>query len=52
MDNAFKYVIADGIDTEESYPYEGVVGPCRFNPRTVGAKSTVSITASLHLYVA
>ncbi|XP_028827495.1 cathepsin L1-like isoform X2 [Denticeps clupeoides] len=25
-----------GIDTEESYPFEGTPGDCRFNPKTIG----------------
>jgi len=38
MPDAFKYVIHNkGIDTEASYPYEGKVGTCRFNPKTIGA---------------
>ncbi|CAF3870577.1 unnamed protein product [Rotaria sp. Silwood1] len=36
MDNAYKYLIDNhGIDTNDSYPYEGVMGKCRFNPKTV-----------------
>ncbi len=42
MTNAFNYVIAKGLDTEESYPYKGVGGPCHFNPHTIGVKETVS----------
>jgi len=38
MDNAFRYIKANGgIDTEESYPYVGQVGPCKFTPRSIGA---------------
>ncbi|XP_044223703.1 procathepsin L-like [Thunnus albacares] len=41
MDNAFKYIIqSGGIDTEDSYPYEGEDGECRYNPATIGAKCT------------
>lgn len=41
MDNAFKYIQDnDGIDTEESYPYEGRDGKCRYKPSGVGAKVT------------
>lgn len=41
MDNAFQYIKENGgIDTEESYPYEGVEGQCRFKKSTIGAKDT------------
>lgn len=41
MDNAFKYVKANGgIDTEESYPYEGVQKKCRFQKENIGAEDT------------
>ena len=38
MDPAFQYISDNGgIDTEESYPYEGVVNRCRYKPATRGA---------------
>ncbi|KFM80821.1 Cathepsin L, partial [Stegodyphus mimosarum] len=41
MDNAFEYIKENGgIDTEESYPYEAVEGPCRFKKANVGATVT------------
>eukprot|EP00914_Ancora_sagittata_P018237 GHVO01036051.1.p1 GENE.GHVO01036051.1~~GHVO01036051.1.p1 ORF type:complete len:351 (+),score=53.34 GHVO01036051.1:138-1190(+) len=41
MDYAFKYIqVNDGDDTEESYPYEGVDGECRFKKDFVGATVT------------
>lgn len=41
MDNAFKYIKAnDGIDTEESYPYKGKDGVCKFKSADVGATDT------------
>jgi cathepsin L len=34
---AFEYIITNnGIDTEQSYPYDGTDMPCRFNASTVG----------------
>ncbi|XP_065344636.1 cathepsin L-like [Cloeon dipterum] len=36
-DLAFQYAISDGIDTEESYPYQGINGTCRYNASQVGA---------------
>ncbi|XP_022913534.2 procathepsin L-like [Onthophagus taurus] len=38
MDNAFKYIKYNhGIDTEDSYPYDGEEEPCRYNPSHSGA---------------
>ncbi|XP_063145455.1 procathepsin L-like [Candoia aspera] len=31
---AFEYVMNQGINSEEDYPYDGKVGNCRYNPRT------------------
>jgi len=47
MDNAFRYIKANGgIDTEQSYPYDGEDEQCHYNPRNVGAtdKGFVDIT--------
>lgn len=47
MDHAFQYVKAnDGIDTEESYPYEGFDGLCRFKSDQIGATDTVDMNHS------
>ena len=41
MDDAFTYIKKNkGIDTEESYPYEGKNGKCRFQAATIGATDT------------
>jgi len=41
MDNAFDYIKENhGIDTEDSYPYEGKDLQCRYKPRSKGAIDT------------
>ncbi|KAJ8311613.1 hypothetical protein KUTeg_010968 [Tegillarca granosa] len=41
MDQGFKYIkINNGIDTEESYPYKGKNGKCKFSAANVGATDT------------
>ena len=47
-DKAFRYIKAnDGIDTEESYPYEAKDGQCRFQRAYVGATVTGKISRPL-----
>ncbi|XP_068943861.1 procathepsin L-like [Petaurus breviceps papuanus] len=44
MTNAFEYVRKNGgIDTEESYPYEGMDNDCRFKPETAIANVTAYV---------
>ncbi|KAM7463864.1 hypothetical protein LguiA_031985 [Lonicera macranthoides] len=42
MTNAYKYLIneAGGIEEEESYPYTGKLGECKFRPEKVAVKIT------------
>ncbi|XP_054166525.1 procathepsin L-like [Oppia nitens] len=41
MDQAFEYVIKNkGIDTEKSYPYDGIDEKCHFKRKSVGATVT------------
>lgn len=38
MDQAFQYIKDNkGIDTEKTYPYEGIDDKCRYNPKNSGA---------------
>jgi Papain family cysteine protease len=38
---AFQYIKDNqGVDTEDSYPYEAQDNQCRFNPQNVGAADT------------
>jgi cathepsin L len=48
MDYAFQYIVANkGIDTEESYPYQGVQGTCNYVAANSGAtiSSYTDVTA-------
>jgi cathepsin L len=41
MDQAFEYIkVNNGIDTEDSYPYEAIDNQCRFKSANVGATDT------------
>ena len=43
MINAFEYIKQNnGIDTEDSYPYQGEDKDCRFKAENVGATDVVS----------
>jgi len=48
------YILANGIDTLESYPYTGMSGPCTFIPAGVGAriKSYMNVTGEDELLTA
>lgn len=37
METAYDYIIKNGIDTNESYPYTGAYQTCKFNSSAVGA---------------
>lgn len=44
MNIAFEYIKQNnGIDTEDSYPYQGADEKCRFQPEDVGATDVVRI---------
>jgi len=44
MDNAFKYIkVNEGINTAESYPYNGFDHLCQFKADNIGATDTVNI---------
>lgn len=41
MDNAFRYIKYNGgIDTEKSYPYEGIEDRCHYSQNSIGAVDT------------
>jgi len=40
MDDAFKYVIAQGIEQESQYPYTAVTGTCKYNKADVTMVNT------------
>ncbi|XP_074056117.1 procathepsin L [Macrotis lagotis] len=49
MDNAFEYVkVNGGIDTEDSYPYEGKDGSCRYKVQCSGANVTGFVDIPAH----
>ena len=38
MENSFTYMIyAGGVNTEDSYPYKGEFGSCRYSRKNIGA---------------
>ena len=44
QDLAFDYIkVHNGIDTEESYPYQAQRHSCQFDPKNIGANLTVTI---------
>jgi cathepsin L len=43
MDNAFNYIVSQGIDTEASYPYTAVVGTCRRGTRGASIKGHTDV---------
>ena len=46
MDYSYKYLEdSHGIDTNASYPYEGIEGTCRFNTKTIATDVTVSASS-------
>lgn len=40
MDDAFKYVMAEGLESEADYAYTGVDGTCAYDASKVVAKIT------------
>jgi C1A family cysteine protease len=43
MDNAFRYVIKNGINNSVGYPYKGVAGACNLNKVTIQFFNITSI---------
>lgn len=43
--DGYQYIFQNnGVDTEDSYPYEAIDNVCRFNPNTVGARLSQAYT--------